>query len=249
MNQNRLWALVKGELVRLNKYNVTAISILVAIIWGLVLYFVDSAALASMLPFILMLDATMMSIMYIGSVMFFEKSESTISSMLVTPSTNSELVLSKVIANTIHNMFSSALIIIVFYFIKDIQINWFLIFLGIFSATAFHTIAGLYLAYFQKNFTGMLVNIMLIAFALMVPTALYEFNVLTADFWEYLLLVNPVQAAAEVIGGGFKGYFVEGVFAWKYYLSLAYMLIGGVLVYIFLVLPKFHDYAIKQSGV
>ncbi|XFA99402.1 ABC transporter permease [Candidatus Izemoplasma sp. B36] len=249
MNLNRLWALVKGELIRLNKYNVTAISVLVAILWGIILYFVDSAALASMLPFILMIDASMMSIMYIGSVMFFEKTESTISTMLVTPSTNSELVLSKVVANTIHNMLSSALIIIVFYFIKNIQINWFLIFLGVFAATAFHTVAGLFLAYYQKNFTGMLVNIMIIAFALMVPTALYQFNVLTADFWEYLLLINPVQSAAEVIGGGFTGYFTEGVFAWKYYFSLIYMLGGSVLLYVFLVLPKFHDYAVKQSGV
>jgi fluoroquinolone transport system permease protein len=245
MNRNRLWVLVKGELSRLNKYNVTSISILVAIIWGIVLYFVDFEAFSALLPFILMIDATMMSVMYIGSVMFFEKSESTISTMLVTPSTSSELVLSKVIANTIHNMFSSALIIIVFYFVKDVNLNWFLIFLGIFSATAFHTIAGLYLAYFQKNFTGMLVNIMILAFGLMIPTALYEFGILSANFWEYVFLINPIQAAQEIIAGGFSGY----EFSWIYYFSLAYMLVGGVLVYRFLVLPKFHDYAIKQSGV
>ena len=245
MNPNRLWVLVKGELSRLNKYNVTSISILVAILWGIILFFVDSNALSAMLPFILMIDATMMSIMYVGSVMFFEKSESTISTMLVTPSTSSELVLSKVIANTIHNMFSSALIIVVFYFIKDVELNWFLIFLGIFSATAFHTIAGVFLAYYQKNFTGMLVNIMILAFGLMIPTALYEFGILKADFWKYVLLINPVQAAAEVIGGGFSAY----SHTWIYYFSLAYMLVGGALLYRFFVLPKFHDYAIKESGV
>jgi fluoroquinolone transport system permease protein len=245
MNPNRLWVLVKGELSRLNKYNVTSISFLVAILWGIILFFVDLSILSSLLPFILVIDATMMSVMYIGSVMFFEKSESTISTMLVTPSTNSELVLSKVIANTIHNMLSSALIIIVFYFIKDVRLNWFLIFLGIFSATAFHTIAGLFLAYYQKNFTGMLVNIMILAFALMIPTALYEFGIFKGDVWKYIMLINPIQAGAEVIGGGFTGY----EFTWVYYFSLAYMLVGGVLLYRFLVLPKFHKYAIKQSGV
>lgn len=245
MNLNRLWVLVKGELSRLNKYNVTSISILIAIMWSIILFFVDEVALASLLPLILMLDATVMSLMYIGSVMFFEKSESTISTMLVTPSTSSELVLSKVLANTIHNIFSSALIIIAFFFIKHVEFNWFLIFLGIFAATAFHTIAGLYLAYFQKNFTGMLVNIMILAFVLLIPTALYELGILTADFWKYLLLINPIQAAAEVIGGAFTGY----VFTYVYYISLGYMIIGGLLVYRLLVLPKFHDYAIKQSGV
>ena len=248
MNLSRLLALVKGELVRLNKYGVTAISFLVAIMWGLVLYFVEGNVFASMLPFILLVDATMMSVMYIGSVMFFEKNESTISTMLVTPSTNSELVLSKVIANTIHNILSSALIIIVFYFIKDVQLNWFLMFLGIILVTAFHTIAGLLLAYYQKNFSGMLVNIMILAFGLMVPTALYEFGVLTGDAWQYILLINPLQAGAEMIGGGFDGYFAAQD-NWIYYFSLGYMLIGSILVYRFLVLPKFHDYAIKQSGV
>lgn len=249
MNPKRIGVLIKGELIRLNKYNVTSISILVAILWGIILYFVEAEIFAAMLPFILMLDATLMSVMYVGSVMFFEKSESTISTMLVTPASNSELVLSKVLANTFHNLFSSLLIIIVFVIIKDVELNIFLLLLGIISATAFFTTFGVFIAYYQKNFTEMLVNIMIMSFALLIPTALYEFNILTADFWEYVLMINPVQAAAEVIGGGFKGYFEADVFAWKYLVSLVYMIIGGVLVYRFLVIPKFQDYAVKQSGV
>ncbi|XMB72531.1 ABC transporter permease [Mycoplasmatota bacterium WC30] len=245
MKANRVWILVKGELSRLHKYNVTSISFFVAILWGLVLYFLDTDIFNKVLPLILLVDASMMSIMYIGSVMFFEKSESTISTMLVTPTTNSELVLSKVIANIIHNMLSSTLIIIAFIFIKDVQLNYFLLFLGIFAATAFHTILGLFMAYYQKNFTGMLINIMAIVFIMMIPTVLYELNVLKAAFWEYLLLINPMQAAAEVLNAGFKGY----EFNWIYFVSLAYMLVGAVLIYVFVALPKFKKYAIKQSGV
>ena len=242
---SRLFALVKGELSRLNKYGVTSVSFLVAILWGIILYFVEGDAFAVMLPFILLLDATVMSIMYIGSVMFFEKTESTISSLLVTPTTSSELVLSKVLANTIHNLLSSALIVVAFVLLKNVELNYFLIIVGIVSATAFFTTIGLYLAYFQKNFTGMLVNIMVISFVLLVPTALYELGVLTGDAWQYILLINPMQAAAELINGGFASY----EFGWIYYLSLGYLVIGLGLVYRLLVLPKFHDYAIKQSGV
>ena len=67
---NRLWILVKGELNRLNKYNMTSISILVAIIWGVILFFINLEALEYLLPLVLMMDATMMAIMYVGSVMF-----------------------------------------------------------------------------------------------------------------------------------------------------------------------------------
>ena len=242
---SRLAILVKGELSRLNKYNVFSISVLVALIWGIILFFLNESLLGSILPFVLVLDATMMSVMYIGSVMYFEKSESTISTMLVTPTTNKELVMSKVLANTIHNMFSSSLIIIVFIIFKDVDVNIFLVFLGIISTTTFFTIAGLCLSYFQKDFTGMLVNIMILMFLFGIPMALYLFGVLTADYWEYVLLFNPMQAGAEVITSAFEGY----EFTYKYYVSLAYMIFGGILLYYFFAIPKFQKYAVKQSGV
>lgn len=186
-----------------------------------------------------------MSIMYIGSVNYFEKSESTISTLLVTPITNSELVLSKVFANTIHNLFSSTLIIIVFYFIKNVEINLLLLFMGILFTTNFFTIAGLSLSYYQKDFTTMLMTIMALSFTLMVPTLLYLFNVLTWDGWEYILLVNPIQAAEFLISGGFKG----AEYNYQYFFSLAYMFFGAILLYQFHTLPKFQDYAVRQSGV
>ncbi len=245
MNPNRVLVLVKGELIRLNKYNVFAISILLALIWGVMLYFVNNDILKALLPMILLIDASMMSIMYIGAIMFFEKNESTISTMLVTPSSNPELVLSKVLANTIHNLFSSILIIIAFVLLKHIELNYLMMLLGIILTTAFFTILGFYMAYFQKNFTGMLVNLMIFSFALLVPTVLYEVNVIKADWFQYVLIFNPIQAGSELISGGFKAY----AFEWQYYFSLLYLLIGSIFVYRFLVLPKFHDYAIRQSGV
>lgn len=244
---NRLWILVKGELQRLNKYNMTSVSVLVAIIWGVVLFFVNGEWLGYLLPLVLMMDATLMAIMYVGSVMFFEKSESTISTMLVTPVSNKELLLSKLIANTFHNMFASALIIIVFVFIRDIDINYFLIFVAIFVATAFHTLLGIVLAYFQKDFTGMLVNIMIFMFVLGAPSIFFTVGILSGDVWEFVLLFNPIQAAQTLIEGGFKGLGFE--YDYKYYFSLGYLTIGGVLLYYFYALPKFQDYAVKQSGV
>ena len=143
---SRLWILVKGELSRLNKYGVFSISILVAVIWAVVLFLLDEGILGTILPFVLLLDATMMSVMYIGAEMHFEKTESTISTMLVTPVTNGEMVLSKVLGNTIHNLASSLLIIIVFFgagklgYIGDLGINIFIVVFGILLATSTFTI-------------------------------------------------------------------------------------------------------------
>jgi fluoroquinolone transport system permease protein len=244
---SRLWVLVKGELQRLNKYNMTSVSIMVAMIWGVVLFFVNSDILEYLLPLVLMMDATMMAVMYVGSVMFFEKSESTISTMLVTPVSNKELLLSKLLANTFHNMFASALIITVFVIFKDVNINYLLIALAIIVSTAFHTLLGIIMAYFQKDFTGMLVNIMIVGFALGLPSIFFTMGIIDGNVWEFVLLFNPLQAAQTLIEGGFKDYGFE--YDYRYYFSLGYLIVVGILSYKFYALPKFKDYAVKESGV
>ncbi|MFA5526695.1 MAG: hypothetical protein WC992_07715, partial [Acholeplasmataceae bacterium] len=83
---SKLGILIKGELSRLTKYHVTTVSILVAIMWFLILFFIDDKDIMNqLLPMLLIIDGTMMSIIFIGAVMFFEKTESTFSTMLVTP--------------------------------------------------------------------------------------------------------------------------------------------------------------------
>jgi len=241
----RLMILVKGELSRLNKYNMTFISIFLAFVWGVMLYFVNTDFLATLLPIVILIDATMMSLMYIGAEMYFEKSESTISTMLVTPVTNSELLLSKLLANTLHNMFSSALLIIVFVIIKDVQIHYLLLFLGILLATASHTLIGIVMAYFSKDFTGVLMMVMSFSMIMMTPYILLMLEIINGDFWEVILLLNPIQAAGEIINIGFKG----SIITYKYYLSLGYLFFGSFLLYKFYALPKFQNYAVKQSGV
>lgn len=243
--KNKLMILVKGELQRLNKYNVFSISVLVAIIWGVILFFLKEDVISNVLPLVIVMDATMMSVMYIGSVMYFEKNESTISTMLVTPVSNNDLVLSKVLANVIHNLFSSSLLIIVFIIFKDINLNIPLVFLGLIVSTIAFTIGGLCLSYFQKDFTGMLLNVMILAFVLFIPVALYMLEIIDGPVWEVILLFNPVQAVQEVIGGAFD----TASITWKYFVSLGYLTFGSLGLYILFAIPKFQEYAIKQSGV
>ena len=252
---SRLAILVKGELSRLNKYGVFSVSIFVAVIWGAVLFLVNDDFMAGLLPFVLFLDATMMSVMYIGAEMHFEKSESTISTMLVTPVTNREMVSSKVIANIIHNLVASTLIILVFFIAGksgvtyDVGFNIVLVLLGVILSTSVFTIGGLVLSYYQKDFTDMLVNIFVIVIFLMIPSVLLMFEVIQGEIWENVMLLNPLQAAQEVIGGGFPDETGEIVLSYKYFISLGYLLIGGLFLYFKVAIPRFQDYAVRQSGV
>ncbi|QWB95708.1 hypothetical protein KHQ89_07170 [Mycoplasmatota bacterium] len=64
---HRLWSLVKGELNRLNKYGVFSMSLFIAVLWSVILFLVNDDILSSILPMLLLIDATMMSMLYIGA--------------------------------------------------------------------------------------------------------------------------------------------------------------------------------------
>jgi fluoroquinolone transport system permease protein len=238
--------LIKGELLRLNKYRVTTVSLLVAFVWGLVLYFIDDMnILEQMLPTIIMIDATMMSVIFIGSIMFFEKSEQTISTLLVTPTSMDEQILSKVIANTIHMLLSSMLIILVFYFVKGVTVNFFWMIPILIISIAFHSLLGYVFSYHSKDFTSMLLGVMMFIIFLSIPSILHQFNILfKGDFWRYALLITPAQASAELIALGFGGEFTLASA-----ISLVWLIVAGTLGYIFYIKPAYRAYAVRQGGI
>ena len=242
---SKLGILIKGELSRLTKYNVTTVSFIVAVVWFLLLFFLDDQdLLMQMLPFVIVIDATMMSVIFIGSVMFFEKTESTFSTMLVTPVTNEELILSKAIANTIHSMFSSLLVMLVF-LVKNVEINWLFIIPGLALAIFMHSLLGFVFSFHAKDFTSLLVNVMIYSFILTIPVMLHYFGlILKADIWDTLLLIIPTQASIKIIEAGFGG-----AFDFKVYVSIVVLILYASLGYFFYVKPKFKTYAVKQSGV
>ncbi|MDX9807717.1 MAG: ABC transporter permease [Acholeplasma sp.] len=242
----RMAFLIKGELLRLNKYRVTTVSLLVAFVWGLVLYFIDDMdILEQMLPMIIMIDATMMSVIFIGSIMFFEKSEQTISTLLVTPTSTDEQILSKVIANTIHMLLSSMLIILVFYFVKGVTVNFFWMIPILIISIAFHSLLGYVFSYHSKDFTSMLLGVMMFIIFLSIPSILHQFNILfKGDFWRYALLITPAQASAELIALGFGGAFTVASA-----ISLVWLLLSGILGYVFYIKPAYKAYAVRQGGI
>ncbi len=243
---NKLFILIKGELMRLTKYHVTTVSFLVALVWFLLLFFIDDQdLLMQMLPFVIIIDATMMSIIFIGSVMFFEKTEQTFSTMLVTPVTNEQLILSKAIANTIHTMFSSSLVLLVFFLVKDVDIAWHFMIPALALSIFMHSLLGFVFSFHSKDFTSLLVNVMIYSFVITIPVILHYFDlILKADIWDTLLLIVPTQAAIKIIEAGFAM-----TLDYKMIVGVIVLLLYAVLGYFFYVKPKFKEYAVKQSGV
>ncbi|MFU8792867.1 MAG: hypothetical protein ACNA7K_02480 [Acholeplasmataceae bacterium] len=243
---SKLLVLVKGELTRLNKYGVTTISVLTAFLWFLLLFFIDDRdILAQMLPFVIMIDATMMSAIYVGAIMYYEKTEKTISTLLVTPVKKSDLILSKVIANTITQFSSTMLVVLVFFFVKQVEVSWLILSTILLISIVFHSLLGFVFSYDSKDFTSMLMNLMIYVFVFMLPSVLFFFGIVfKGEAFKYILLLSPAHNTLILIGAGFGA-----ALSLEFYLALAILVSGIVLGYRYYIYPKFKTYAIKESGV
>lgn len=243
---NKFIHLLIGEFTRLKKYNVILVNLLVTAIWLLALYFIeDNNLFNSMLPFILMIDTTMMASLFIGATMFFEKSEQTIATLLVTPSSHHMHIWAKVVANTVHMLFGSILIVLIFYFVRQVEINFFYLLVALLLTTIFHSILGFVFSYLSKEFTSMLMVMMAYSLLFMIPTILYNFNIIfVGDVYKYILILSPSQAALYLLESA-----VNGVFKLESVLAIAALVLYSVLLYVLVVAPKYKSYTIKQSGV
>lgn len=243
---NKLLLLIKGEFLRLTKYHVTTVSLLVAFMWFIILYVIDSNdLLMTLLPFVIIIDATMMSVIFIGSVMFFEKTEQTMTTMLVTPVSDKDLILSKAITNTLHSVMSTSLVILAFYILKDIEMSWLIMIPSLILSVFMHSMLGFVFSYHSKDFTSMLVNVMVYALVVTIPVVLYGFGIiLQKPIWDYILLVLPTQSSIKLIEIAFNQ-----IYDFKFFLAIIILLTYAILGYFLYVKPKFKHYAVKQSGV
>lgn len=244
--KSKLFELIKGELIRLNKYGVTTISVLTAFLWFLLLFFIDDLNIvAQMLPFVIMIDATMMSAIYVGAIMYYEKTEKTISTLLVTPVKKSDLILSKVIANTITQFSSTMLVVLVFFFVKQIEVSWLILSMILIVSIVFHSLLGFVFSYDSKDFTSMLMNLMIYVFLFMLPSTLFFFGIVfKGEIFKYILLISPVHNTLILITAAFSG-----ILSLEFYLALLILVLGIIFGYKYYIYPKFKTYAVKESGV
>lgn len=243
---NKFIQLIKGELIRLYKYKVFHVSLILAVIWFLLLFFIDNdEVFIALLPMIIIIDTAVMSIIYTGATLFFEKTEFTASTLLVTPVTHGEIILSKTIAGIVQTIFSTGLVVLAFYLIKPFEINVFILLYMLIFSTCFHTLLGFIATYITKDFTSMLVVVMMYTIALMIPTVLAQLDIFfTGDIWHYILLLTPTQVSATLADAAFGA-----SISIDFYISFVYLLIGSYLLYQFAVKPNFKSYVLKQGGI
>lgn len=235
--------LVKGEFQRLNKYNLFTANFVVLLFWLLLAYFLEGEALLQFIPLIFFMDSIMMTILLVGATLFYEKKEHTINSIMVTPVTEDEYLLSKIIVNAINSLITVAFISIAVYIIKEVTFNYLLVIPAVITVTVLHTIIGIRLSYSAKDFTSHLINYMLYVFIFVMPPMFALLGVIGEQVARFFILLPP-EASSILINAAFRE-----TELWKILFGYAYLAILSVLLYFTMVKPKFNEYLMKETGV
>jgi len=239
----RLGILVKGELERLKKYNLFTAVTVVLLLWVGLAWLLQPEEITAFVPLILLMDSTMMTIALVGAVLFYEKKEHTINSIMVTPVREDEYLVSKIIVGVINSLITVIALSAAVYFIKGVSFNFVLITAGIIVITAFHTLLGIWFSYFSKNFSSLLVNFMIYVFVLVMPSVLATLGVIGEKAAQFLIILPP-DASSILLRAGF-----QEVELWKIIFSFIYLSLLSLAVYKYLVKPKLGEFAMRETGV
>ena len=236
--------LVSGEFTRLTKYNLFTASLVVALVWVGIGYFLELEEFKQFLPFVFLMESSAMTSLLVGAEMFYEKKEHTISSMLISPMTETEYLLGKIIANILNILLIFVIIGVSLYFFKDFLFNFHWLFLGIVLVSSYYVFVGVLLSYISKDFTALLMNYMVLMIVLVLPSIFVIIGILpqlTLDF----IFWTPTEVTLRLLNASFNTTF-DGV---QYLMDTIYIVTLSFVLYKFFVLPNFKSYATKDLGV
>jgi fluoroquinolone transport system permease protein len=240
---SNLVVLLQGEFQRMKKYNILGASILVAIIWIGVLHFSNLEDISNLFPLLIFLDSTSMSILMVGVTMFFEKQEGVLKTLLVSPISKAEYILSKTISNISSNILTLIFLYIYAVIFKEINVNILVLTLSVILIAFFHSMIGFLLTYYSKDFTDLLVGMIKYSFILMIPVLLNELGIIKNEIFSKVLYVIPTKSSMLLLNASAtKINLIELLFA------ISYLVIGAWGLFR-LVNKRFDAFAIKESGV
>ncbi len=239
---SKLTTLVKGELFRLRKYNLLAASLFVSAIWVGLLHFLNIENVTKLIPQLIFIDVTTMAMLLVGVTFIYERDESTIRTLLVSPISKSEYILAKMICNIIPSTLSLTIMYIYSKLFKIIEINYFILLGAVILVAFFHSLIGFLLTYYSKDFTDLLMTIMKVFFVFLLPVLLVEFNIVTNEIFRKAVYLLPTKSALMILMGA-----AGKAQTWEIIVSLIYLLLGSIALY-YLVWKNFDSHVLKESG-
>lgn len=239
---NKFVVLLKGDETRMRRYGITYASLAATILWIALIELIQIKDIDLFFPLFIFIDATMMSFLLVGVAMMFEKQESALKTMLVTPINKHYYLSSKITVTIISSLITLFLLGAYAVIFKDLTINYFAIIGSVILGSFIYACIGILFTYKSKDFTILLMWLMAFFFALTIPTIFQWFEIITADWFRYIQYLNPTQAIFIVLYSSVTK--VDNV---DLIISLSYLIILAVVLYYF-VAKYFDKYSMKEFG-
>lgn len=240
----RIKTLVSGEFSRLAKYNLFIASTVVALIWVGLGVFLDQEEMRMLLPFAFLLEASAMTALLVGAEMFYEKKEHTISSMIISPMTDVDYLLSKVLTHLLNILFIFVVISGGLYIVNGLVFNYGWLLLATVIVTIFYVGVGLVLSYLSKDFTALLMNYMLMMLLLVIPSVLLLAGIIPSSYAD-LLTYLPSEITIRLLSSAT----ISVVDVGQFFLDAFIVLVASLLLFRLIVLPFFKKFATENLGV
>jgi fluoroquinolone transport system permease protein len=241
---SRFLALAIGDSQRFRKYHLLTANLVLLTIWILATLAMDKQQLTQFLPFVFLMDSTVMTMVLIGTAIFYEKQEHTINAILTSPVSQTEYLSAKVTTGVVNSLASLAFVTITIWLVKGVTFNhWAYLLPAIIAMAGFHAMLGIALTYGAKNFTAIMLRSVVYMFLIWLPAAFTLFGLIPDTVVWYLLILPPVSGARLLTAGVSTVADGELLFGYLYLVALCAVLYVGV------VKPSFQRYVVREIGV
>ncbi len=230
--------LLKGELHRLVLYKILPVSLVTSLIWIVIFLFITAQEAKELLPLLVFVDVSMMSIILIGASHHLERQEGIIKSMMIMPVSLGQILCAKIIAAMVLAVEAAVITSLALLVIHGVVINYAMLLFAVVLGGAAHAAIGFFLALHSRDFSTMLALLM----AYMLPMALLpilnELNIIDVNEW--ILFVSPAQSGLLLLGSAVTEVDILKVFA-----AFAYLLALTVILIRFAVYPRFKRVSVR----
>jgi fluoroquinolone transport system permease protein len=241
---SRLLALVIGDGQRFRNYHLLTANLVLLTIWVLATLAMNKTQLAQFIPFIFLMDSTVMNISLIGTAIFYEKQEHTIDAILTSPVSENEYLSAKITTGILNSLVTLIFVTASVWLVKGVTFShWGWLPPAIIVTAGFHAMLGIALTYGAKDFTAIMLRSVVYMFVVWLPAVFTLFGLIPDTAVRYLLILPPVSAARLLTAS------VSTVAGWQLAFGYLYLLLLGAVFYAGVVRPGFQRYVLREIGV
>ena len=231
---NNLLNLIKGEIVRLGKYQIVTIGLLTSVIWLIIFALIKQEEALELAPVFLFADMAIMSIILMGASFYLEKQEGTLNSVMMLPVNIGDILIAKTVASIVMGLLSAVAVSLGLYFIYGVVLNYLLLLIYVVLTVTASVAVGFVFSLVARDFNSLLGMLMVYLILFSVAPLLYAFGIIPSEF-ENVLLISPSYGVIHLMIAVINSL----AFDLKTIVIIVYQAILALGLFKFFVYPKF----------